>query len=585
MKNKINQLLSYLLVAAILLANAALSYANSGMEEMESFVLINEESSSDESIAENIEPVFTAQEVENLNENVNSSEEEIEDFESVELVDSAEIENNEEISDFESSTVEFKDFEDGNEEIQTELTEEQKAQLENNEVFLDRLKEELSLSKSDYHQLLNSVTDTEEHLNHVKEERSTLEEQLGNLDGLIEDTSKKLITIIGQIVETENDISLLMEQIELREIALNYQKSLLKDYLRALYEEENNYYMMEGDGSVNAFKLLLSDENVSDHLKQMRYFDLLNETGLQILDKLDKIQYQLEEERKTLTAKKFKLDELEVKISTEKDQLELQKIAKSSLLELTKGQEEIYSQLLEQTIEEQGSVVEDIRTLNNAVAFIEKEIEVLGPEFDPTKYDDFLSDTRSQVVYDFHIRYRGMNPDGFDWPLEPIKGISAYYRDPGYVGVFGVQHSAIDIPAYQGTPVRAAADGVVYAAKDNGYGYSYIIILHADGYSTVYGHISQILVKEGDSLTQGQIIGLSGGLPGTKGAGYMTTGPHLHFEMLIDGKHVDPLPYMPLEVLTDEQAERLPAKYQTMRDEAIFGKNINDIPRYSEEGI
>ena len=104
------------------------------------------------------------------------------------------------------------------------------------------------------------------------------------------------------------------------------------------------------------------------------------------------------------------------------------------------------------------------------------------------------------------------------------------YMDP-YYG-FGFPHTGIDLAAGQGTPVYAAASGVVVVAYDSGNsGLSYIAIQHGNGYLTNYLHVGEICVSNGQYVSRGEAIGLSGGAPGTRGAGYFTTGPHLHFEI------------------------------------------------------
>lgn len=130
------------------------------------------------------------------------------------------------------------------------------------------------------------------------------------------------------------------------------------------------------------------------------------------------------------------------------------------------------------------------------------------------------------------------------WPVEPTYGISAVFRDPEYKKFFGMEHNAIDIPALQGTAVTAAADGVIEEVRDNGMGYSYITIRH-DGYVTLYGHMSEMHVAPGEQVLRGDPIGFSGGMPGTKGAGNLTTGPHLHFELITGEGHINPLKYLP----------------------------------------
>ena len=132
----------------------------------------------------------------------------------------------------------------------------------------------------------------------------------------------------------------------------------------------------------------------------------------------------------------------------------------------------------------------------------------------------------------------------FRWPA--IGAVSAGFLDAAYQRFFGVPHHGMDIKVGQGSPVFAAADGIVFLARDGGRtGFSYILIGHRDGYATLYGHLSQFAVSTGDEVYGGQMIGLSGGAPGTHGAGPMTTGSHLHFEMMRNGQHIDPKLVLP----------------------------------------
>lgn len=102
-------------------------------------------------------------------------------------------------------------------------------------------------------------------------------------------------------------------------------------------------------------------------------------------------------------------------------------------------------------------------------------------------------------------------------------------------------HQGMDMACPVGTPIIATADGtVVYAGISGGYG-NLVEINHANSAQSRYGHLSKINVKIGDKVTQGQQIGLSGGAKGAYGSGD-ATGPHLHFEIRLAGKPVDPAP-------------------------------------------
>ncbi len=97
-------------------------------------------------------------------------------------------------------------------------------------------------------------------------------------------------------------------------------------------------------------------------------------------------------------------------------------------------------------------------------------------------------------------------------------------------------------------------------AKDNGFGYSYIILAHKGNLVTLYGHVYEIRVKPGMLVAKGDVIGLTGGTPGTRGAGLQTTGPHLHFEVHYKGEPQDPLDYLDVLQLP---IEYIPEKYLT----------------------
>ena len=122
---------------------------------------------------------------------------------------------------------------------------------------------------------------------------------------------------------------------------------------------------------------------------------------------------------------------------------------------------------------------------------------------------------------------------GYMWPL--IGTISSYFGDR-YQRVS--PHTGIDVAAPSGTNLKAARAGRVEAAGwMGGYGYA-VIIDHGEGYKTLYAHASKLLVKAGDRVIQEQVIARVGSTGNS-------TGPHLHFEVRVNSKFMDPLKYLP----------------------------------------
>lgn len=131
----------------------------------------------------------------------------------------------------------------------------------------------------------------------------------------------------------------------------------------------------------------------------------------------------------------------------------------------------------------------------------------------------------------------------YNWPV--LAPISSYYGPRS-----GRMHSGIDLAANQGDPVRAAREGkVLVAGTLPGYGLT-VILTHPDGSRTLYAHNSRLLVHSGQLVHRGDLLALVGSTG-------ISTGPHLHFEVIINDRPRDPLLYLPANRYVKEPRDAL----------------------------
>jgi murein DD-endopeptidase MepM/ murein hydrolase activator NlpD len=290
------------------------------------------------------------------------------------------------------------------------------------------------------------------------------------------------------------------------------QKERIAQLLRTIYQ--NSEY--------SELEILLLNNSFSEFFNQIKYVEDLHGGLHQQLQEFKDDNAKLEEERVLLKEKKAKLEEQKQTFIAKRDVLEEQELSKSQLLAATQNSEKKFRNLLSDLKGEQSAIDAEIVSLEKN---LRKKLE------EQERAKNLASISGEKMI----------------WPV-PKNTITAYFHDPNYPYRYVFEHPAIDIRASQGTTVKAAASGyVAKASKDSKCtgAYAYVMIIHADGFSTVYGHLNKIDINEGDFVTQGQRIGLSGAMPGTCGAGRLTTGPHMHFEVRLNGIPVDPLPYLP----------------------------------------
>jgi len=339
-----------------------------------------------------------------------------------------------------------------------------------------------------------------------QQETLTLSNQVEVIDDQIAKTELEI-----QIAETEIDtLKLQIREVESkiadRENQINDQKTRLSELIRVLNKSKN----------VSPLVIFFKENTFSDFFSQMNYLEELEHKLKKSLDDVKKLKTELETVNTELNGKEDELQQTKDKLEAEQAEAESQKIYKSNLLEETRSSEAQYQELIDSIKREQASVSYEITSAEDLL-----KRKLAG--------DDTLTD----------------NTDVLSWPVSPLGGITASFHDPSYIFKRYFVHDAIDIRAKQGTPVKAAAAGYVAIARDAGLGYSYVMIIHGDGVSTLYGHLTKINVQVEAYVNRGQVIGLSGGIPGTSGAGPWTTGAHLHFGVRKDGIPVNPIDYLP----------------------------------------
>ncbi len=194
-----------------------------------------------------------------------------------------------------------------------------------------------------------------------------------------------------------------------------------------------------------------------------------------------------------------------------------------------------------QTLEAQWLAPDENLTLNLDVISASYPTEILSVDSAKVTPPPETLERIAQERAEAEKIYSTYNPTRYwDKPfIRPIESIttSEYGSSRTYNGVLKSYHGGVDFRAKIPLPIIASNDGIVVLAKERYYSGGTVIIDHGEGIYTCYFHFSQLDVKVGDKITQGQILGLSG-------ATGRITGPHLHFGIMAHGIQVDPLNFL-----------------------------------------
>lgn len=350
-------------------------------------------------------------------------------------------------------------------------------------------------------QQIKSVKDE---INNLQKKESGYLETLHKIEKLLRDTGKELQVI-------ERDLELAQKEIELGEDELIFEKRMLKEKTKLLENRLREIYKRRLTGYL---EILFNSESFSDFLTRFRYIKNILSLDAEVINDIRQQMKKIEDNKINLENREEILSLLKREVEKGKENIEFSIKAKKSIINKLNSQKEVYLKSLKEL--EQSSL-----EIKNIIERIYKQQE-----------EDSKRLTQKEVPA---------------ITLKPKKGILALPVQGKLISVYGRHkntdfntytfNSGIDISAPLGQVVRAAGSGeVIYTGSIKGYG-QIIIIDHGGRVTTLYAHLSKILIDIGDKVKKEQIVGQvgdSGGVSSTR----------LHFEVRVEGKPTDPMNWL-----------------------------------------
>lgn len=382
----------------------------------------------------------------------------------------------------------------------------------------------------------------------IKNQIEELERQNEELEGKIEELKKQQagnaseatelmaekILIDQQIGLLHTQISTLNDQIAAYTLLIADKQEELDEAEARLAElnEKNKERIraMEEDGAISYWSVLFQANSFSDLLDRLNMIEEIAASDRRRLNEMSAAAKKVEEAKIELETEKLLREENRKELTEKQTEKESKAQDAQDLLAqlLAKGEE--FDRLMEQYEEEQKNFIDEIS---------QKE-----KDYDDAKYQEWLATsvpptTKPPAVSSGGVGGSAVGSSGATW-LVPCdySYVSSPYgpRTHPITGEKGKMHHGVDLAGYgiSGKPIYATRSGIVSLAGWYGSGGWTVSIDHRDGYETFYMHMTNYIVSKGEFVTAGQVIGYVGSSGGS-------TGPHLHFEVRLNGASVNPM--------------------------------------------
>lgn len=364
--------------------------------------------------------------------------------------------------------------------------------LVNANVALAVTQSEINAQKNKQSQINNQIDDAEEKQKEIENKKSETMKQVEGISSEIDKYEAQINDLESQIEDANNKIKEAEQKIVESQKEYDRKQELFQQRIVAVYEAGETSYL----------DFLLTAKSLTDFISNYYLVSEIAEMDIELLDKIEKEKQEIENSKKEIEESKQKLTSAKASKESVNSQLKAAKSEKN--------------QYVAELSEEEKELEKEIQELKEANARMASEIKEAEK-----KYAEQLEELKNNGSSGGSTA-----PIGSGYLMRPVKGgsISAngYYSS-------GRFHGAIDYAVPSGTPVYAAADGVVMVTANltTSYG-THVIIRHANGMQSYYAHGTRgsICVSPGQIVKKGQQIMSSGNTGNSQG-------PHLHFEVRV----------------------------------------------------
>jgi len=357
----------------------------------------------------------------------------------------------------------------------------------------EELRNQISTHTTKIETLNKEIAEYERQLTEIGGKKQTLQSTLNSLD-----ISRKQLT--ARMNVTKNSIESLQLELQALDGSIDDKEQSISTHTAGLAQAINQ--MNEVD-NVTLAEQLFGEGGLSSLWNELETNYAFQDAVTNHIQSLETARENLIVDREETEKKKAELEKQRKKLVSEQTSLDINRREQQSLLSQTKSQESNYQKLLK---DKQAAKIAFEQSLNE----LESKLEYT---MDPTRLP-----TAGKGI--------------LRWPLDSVKvtqdfGDTAFARSGAYAGK---GHNGIDLRAPIGTPIRAALSGRIEGTGNSDqvrgcYSYGkWVLIKHSNGLTTLYAHLSQVGVTEGQEVYTGDVIGYSGN------TGY-ATGPHLHFSV------------------------------------------------------